>query len=123
MKFIARECGMRIDKGVITAGASNANFAGKNHSFVFVANPNQPDPEGTYFEIDDQIYGGYQNVKSVFFYKNGVKIIFTKLLVQRFNYTELNVVINNMNDFNKLKEGITKVCNNNFQINEILEEL
>jgi len=114
---------MKIDEGVITVGASNANSNDEYHTFVFVANPDEPDAEGTYFEIDDQVHGGYRNVKSVNFYKNGAKIILMESLAQEYEHNEISVVINNTNDFILLKNGIAKLCNNNYQINEINENL
>ena len=65
IEFVATEAGAVTDFGVLSCGASNAQSADKGHYVNVQANLEEPDEWGVYFEIDDQINGGYRKIRRV----------------------------------------------------------
>lgn len=65
MHFVATEVGEATEFGILTCGATHSGSTGESHYVIVQANLNDPDEWGPYFEVDDQINGGYQFVQRV----------------------------------------------------------
>ena len=65
MQFVATEVGEAIEFGVLSCGATRSNPSDESHYVLVQANLDEPDESGVYFEIDDQINGGYQRLQRV----------------------------------------------------------
>jgi len=61
IEFTASEIGYYEEYETISCGASNADSDEENHyiNFQRASEIGSPDDDGVYFEIDDQINGGY----------------------------------------------------------------
>lgn len=65
IRFVATEVGTAIEFGVLSCGASTSRLLDECHYIIVQANLDEPDEWGVYFEIDDQINGGYQRLQKV----------------------------------------------------------
>lgn len=67
IRFVATEAGSSTENGVLSCGASNSKSGDEYHYINIQAHVDGPDPDGwgVYFEIDDQVNGGYEQLSRV----------------------------------------------------------
>ena len=72
IEFTATEIGCFEDLGAISCGASNAESNEEYHyiNLQRAADPDDPDDDGIYFEIDDQGNSGYNVIDKCILEKN-----------------------------------------------------
>lgn len=78
MEFKATEIGYYEEYDTVSCGASNADSTDEYHyiNFQRASKIGSADDEGIYFEIDDQIQGGYNLISEILIRDNSIKVLF-----------------------------------------------
>lgn len=115
IKFIATEFGVHEESDLISCGASNERPDQENHYF-FVQRffeQYEEDEGEIYFEIDDQLNGGYEVISNCILNKNLLKIQLNKGCKWYPDLEKIIVILPHSTDeIQEFEKGFTKLfCN------------